>query len=442
MTDAVLQIDSSLVEDVETPEPETDAPPTRVVGFNVFATPRRARAVHDDLTYTSHAARMAFYDECPLWDTSTRQRLHSVIDFSVARIRPREAWAAVANQVQNELNILWTEIALIMSVIGATLIWRDGSLVWIVPVIVVAFSTCVATLVWNESLMTRRSRWKALLCCLVLGTALPVWVAYLIGDHPGPTLWLSDGVRTGLLVGAFGAFGLLLINGAYSLYAVSVWRRKCAAFPVEELIDSLLNMLEGIHLRRSQPEDPEDSDEEAMYHAALHYSFGLELADTLEYTALVAENEWQRMMVRAHPPAKVWFTERAAAMAGALRSWKPYVVFNDDRLDDLSADLALAVTAIASGDYAAVCSNDGCIGERETGKRTKPRIIRAAVSVVLPLVVAAIVLQSNVAPAVAGSVVSLCLAFPLIQLLQMLDPKSGDKLASAIDVTRVFRQGS
>ena len=78
-------------------------------------------------------------------------------------------------------------------------------------------------------------------------------------------------------------------------------------------------------------------------------------------------------------------------------------------------------------------------GDRDARKATRPKIIRAAVSLLLPLAVAATVLQSNVAPAVAGSVVSLCLAFPLIQLLQMLDPKSGDKLASAIDVTRVFR---
>jgi len=438
MTDAVLQIESVGAEAAGAVDAQSEAGASQIVGLNVLSIPRRAREVHDELTSTSLEARIAFYDKCPLWDADTRKQLRPVVEYSVSRIRPREAWAAVASQIQQELNVLWTGITLILSVISATIIWRHGAFVWLVPMVVVALCTCLATLLWNVVLMTRRTRWKAMLCCLVLGAALPAWLAYVIGNHPGRALWLSDGVRTGLLAGAIGALGLLIINGAYALFALAIWRRKCAVYPVEELIDSLLYMLEGIDQRRSQSAG---SDDDARYHAALHYSFGLDLADTLEYTALVAENEWQRMMVRAHPPAQSWFAERAAAMAGALRSWKPYVVFNDDRLDDLSADLALAVTAIASGDYAAVCSSDGCITERET-KRTRPRIIRAAASLVLPLVVAATVLQSNVAPAVAGSVVSLCLAFPLIQLLQMLDPKSGDKLASAIDVTRVFRPSS
>ena len=107
MTDAVLQIDSSFVEDAEdvsATEPQSATPTTRVVGVRVFSAPRRARAVHDELTSTSFDTRMAFYDECPLWDASTKKRLRPVVDYSVSRIRPREAWAAVANQVQDELN--------------------------------------------------------------------------------------------------------------------------------------------------------------------------------------------------------------------------------------------------------------------------------------------------------------------------------------------------
>jgi hypothetical protein len=423
-------------------------PPRHVLLPNPLTVRRRAHARHLELYREQVAEHMAGYDGLTVWSPADQQRARLYVEHAVATMAWPETRVGVADQARAEIYLLARYLGVVAAVVTSVLLWHGGAVVLYAPVLALA---CLAWLTLGQladHVFLRGVRWRSIgvnaAVCVVAGGLL----ALALTHRTGLPLWLRTGAAAGLVAFLATAVPQLGANTGYVLFNVAAWRRKNAMSPGEELVTDFLVVLRDIAERRARLAQLEAMAEAVGSgaladddHSRLLFevgsdrfgcAFGMRMAFVLEYTAGVLEGPWSHRLGVQHPPVAAALAQHARATAAVLRSWKLQVLYNDERIDEMSTAFATGLLNLVDGRWLNMLPppSDPLPAPEVPRKRRVTHVVKGAVLLLLPVVTAVVVLTLHVNPVLSGPVATLGVILPLVQVLSWLDPKAHEKFTA------------